>query len=54
MDFAGPLQGKIMVVCVDAHTKWPEIEVMKDMTAEGAVEALCSIFSIIGLPEQIV
>ena len=50
MDFAGPLQGKI---CVDAHTKWPEIVVMKDMTAEGTVEALRSIFARMGLPEQI-
>ena len=54
VDFSGPLQGKMILVCVDAHTKWPEIVVMNDMTAEGAVEALRSIFARMGLPEQIV
>ncbi|XP_031553786.1 uncharacterized protein K02A2.6-like [Actinia tenebrosa] len=54
IDFAGPFQGRMLLVCVDVHTKWPEIVVMKNTTAEGTVEALRSNFARLGLPEQIV
>ena len=54
IDFAGPVQGKMLLVCTDAHSKWPEIVIMKDTTAEETVEVLRSIFARMGLPEQIV
>ena len=29
LDFAGPFQGSMFLVAVDAHSKWPEVFVMK-------------------------
>lgn len=29
IDFAGPLEGHMFLVVVDAHSKWPEVIVMK-------------------------
>ena len=54
IDFAGPVQGKMLLVCTDAHSKWPEIVIMKGTTAEETVGTLRSIFARMGLPEQIV
>lgn len=54
IDFAGPLNGKMLLVCTDAHSKWPEIVIMKDTTAEETVGTLRTLFARMGLPEQIV
>ena len=42
IDFAGPFQGKMLLVCVDAHTKWPEIVVMRGTSADETIAALRS------------
>lgn len=53
-DFAGPFQGAMFLVMVDAFSKWPEVCVMQSTTAEKTVEALRPIFARYGLPEQVV
>ena len=54
IDFAGPVQGKMLMVVIDAHSKWPEIVVMENTTAEETVSTLPSLFARMGLPDQIV
>ena len=54
IDFAGPFMHKMFLVVVDACTKWPEVVIMSDTTAEKTVDALRAIFATHGLPEQVV
>ena len=54
MDFAGPVQGKMLFVVVDARSKWPEVAVMNSTTATASIEVLREIFSRFGYPREIV
>ena len=54
IDFAGPMYGKMFLVVIDAHSKWPEVAVMSSTTADSTIEVLRSLFARFGLPEQIV
>ena len=54
MDFAGPFQGKMFFIIVDAHSKWPEVITMSSTTSQHTIEALRSVFSRFGLPDQLV
>ena len=44
----------MFLVVVDAHSKWPEVAVMKSTSSERTIEELRSIFSRNGLPQQLV
>ena len=52
IDFTGPGRRKMLVVMIEAHSKWPEIFVMLDTTAEETVSTLCSLFAQLGLPKH--
>ena len=54
IDFAGPFQGRMYLLLVDAFSKWPEIVEMKSTSAEDTIDELRAIFARFGLPEQIV
>jgi len=54
LDFAGPFQGAMFFVAVDAHSKWLEVHVMKETTAAKTIDVLRTIFAAYGLPEQVV
>ncbi|XP_039519644.1 uncharacterized protein K02A2.6-like [Pimephales promelas] len=54
VDFAGPVEGKMLLIAVDAHSKWPEVVVMHSTTAEKTVVKLGEMFSHFGYPEQLV
>lgn len=54
LDFAGPFQGYSYLVAVDAHSKWPEVHVMKETTAAKTTDVLRTVFSSFGLPKQLV
>ena len=54
LDFAGPFQGSMFLVAVDAHSKWPEVEIMPTTTSAKTNEVLRKMFAAYGLPEQIV
>ena len=41
-------------IVVDAHSKWPEVVAMSSTTSTSTIEALRSMFSHYGLPEQLV
>ena len=46
--------GKMLLIIVDAHSKWPEVIPMTTTTAAKTIEALQAIFARYGLPEQLV
>ena len=54
LDFAGPFQGAMFLVCADAHSKWPEVHIMSSTTTTKTLEVLRQMFAAYGLPEQIV
>ena len=54
IDFAGPFLGKMFLIIVDAHSKWPEVVQMSTTTAPKTIEVLQVVFSRNGLPEQLV
>ena len=54
MNFAGPFQGRMHLLEIDAHSKWPEIVDMRSTTAYKTVEELRKLCASYGLPEQVV
>ncbi len=54
MDFAGPFQGRMFFIVVDAHSKWPEVVEMTTTTTADTLKALRKMFVQYGLPEQMV
>ena len=56
LDFAGPVEGSILLLAVDAYSKWPEIyvQLMSSTTAVKTIEVLRTVFARYGLPVQIV
>ena len=54
IDHAGPFQGKLFLVVVDAHSKWLEVVPVPNTTSETTISTLRSIFATHGLPEMLV
>ena len=54
VDFAGPLQGKMYFVIVDAHSKWPEVFEMALTTSKKTIDILRYVFAQHNLPDQLV
>ncbi len=54
LDFAGPFMGRMFLVMVDAHTKWLEAHILKNITASVTVDTLGQVFSVHGLPDVVV
>jgi len=54
IDFAGPFLGHNFLVCVDSHTKWPEVFVMNNITATCTIEKCREIFARFGIPQMLV
>ena len=54
IDYAGPIHGSMILVLIDAHSKWIEAHVVNSSTSEVTIEHLMQIFATHGLPKQIV
>ena len=54
IDFAGPMNGVMYMVVVDAYSKWPEIIPMTHASSTNTIEALRRIFCQHGFPETMV
>lgn len=54
VDFAGPFEERMVLVIIDAHSKWPEVYVMKLTTTEKTIQKLGEVFSCFGFPERLV
>ena len=53
-DYAGPIQGKMLLVAVDAHSKWIEVSVVNSVTSAITIQKLRSMFATHGLPRVVV
>ena len=54
LDFAGPFQGKLIFVAIDAHSKWIEATCTSSTSSYCVIEELHTMFAKFGLPETIV
>jgi len=54
MDYAGPKEGRMFLVIIDAHSKWLEVIPMKTATALTTVQQLRTVFARFGVPESVV
>ena len=54
VDFAGPVEGKMFLLVVDAHSKWPEIIEMNSTTSTQTITEIRRLFAAHGLPTQLV
>ncbi|XP_063060460.1 uncharacterized protein K02A2.6-like [Engraulis encrasicolus] len=54
VDFAGPFQGHMYLVVVDAHSKWPEVHIMDSTTSSKTIQVLRGLFSRYGIPLSLV
>ena len=45
IDYAGPIEGKMNLVIVDAHSKWLESQVVATATSQGTIEKLRILFT---------
>ena len=54
VDYAGPFLGKMFLVVVDAHSKWPKVAMLSTSSTQKTIDILRSLFARYGLPEQLV
>ncbi|UYV78573.1 K02A2.6-like [Cordylochernes scorpioides] len=54
IDHAGPFQGKLFLVAVDAYSKWIEAKIVESTSAETTVNTMGEMFATHGLPDVIV
>ena len=54
IDYAGPVDGRMLLIIVDAHSKWPEVIPMSSTTSQATIRALRQLFAAHGLPQQLV
>ena len=54
IDYAGPINGKMYLVLIDAYSKWLEVKMVSAATSQNTIEQLRSTFACHGLPEIIV
>jgi len=53
-DFAGPFLGHWFFALVDAYSKWPEVHLFKNITAETVINKCREIFASYGVPQMFV
>ena len=54
LDYAGPLQGKMFLVLIDAHSKWMDVFPVHSATTSATLECLRRTFAIHGIAETVV
>ena len=54
LDYAGPIENNMILVAVDAYSKWIEAKVVHSSTTQVTIEQLRGLFATHGLPETIV
>jgi transposase InsO family protein len=51
VDHAGPFQGKIILVVIDAHSKWIEAATVSSTSSAATIKVLRNLFATHGVPE---
>ena len=54
IDFAGPIEGKMLLIVVDSYSLWIEAFSMKNATSTATIRYLRQLFAQFGIPETIV
>nr|XP_039271194.1 uncharacterized protein K02A2.6-like [Styela clava] len=54
MDYAGPVDGKMLLVIVDAFSKWPDVWIISSVSAHETIEKVRLSFATHGLPLVVV
>ena len=54
IDYAGPVEGKMLIIVVDSFSKWPKVVIVNSTTSEATVNALRTMFSRVGVPQTLV
>ncbi|XP_049874501.1 uncharacterized protein K02A2.6-like [Pectinophora gossypiella] len=54
IDYAGPFQGKVFLIVIDAFSKWPEVKIVSSMNSITLIKVLREIFVQQGIPDTIV
>ena len=54
VDYAGPVNGKMLFIIVDSHTKWIDAHVTSGCTSTITINKLRESFSTYGIPDTIV
>ncbi|XP_033097596.1 uncharacterized protein K02A2.6-like [Anneissia japonica] len=54
INYAGPIDGVMYLVVVDAHSKWPEVLATKDTSSTKTISLLRSLFARYGLCKTLV
>ena len=54
IDYAGPVEGKILLITVDAHSKWIDVAVVTSATSSITIEKLRGMFATHGISGVIV
>lgn len=54
IDYAGPFEGKMILVVIDAYSKWIEAELVSGSTSQITIDRLRHIFAAQGLPDTVV
>lgn len=54
IDYAGPFEGHMFLLLVDAHSKWIEVHPVKQANSITTIQKLRAVFATHGLPELIV
>ena len=54
IDYAGSVDGRMLLIIVNAHCKWPEVIPMSSTTSQTAIRALGQLFASHGLPQLLV
>ena len=54
MDFAGPLEGKMILVVIDSHTTWIEAYSTDSTASSKVIELSRTLFAQFGIPEVVV
>ena len=54
VDYAGPIGGRMVLVVIDAHSKWIEAIALKTASAQTTIQQLRKLFAQFGIPNTIV
>ena len=54
VDYAGPFEGKMFLLIIDAHSKWLEVHMTNSSTSTATIEPLRKTFACLGLLDVVV
>ena len=52
-DYFGPVEGKMLLLIIDAYSKWIDVHIVPNATAESTINKVRSSFAIYGVPKTL-